>query len=300
MSLFRKKIVSVLLALSMVGTVSAFTAYADELDDTVGDGDYVVDDGNTGEYIPPADDTPVVDDPPVVDPPADDTGDYGDGTTTDTPDDYIPDDTPDDSYDDTGNQDSGIIDDTDYDTTDDDYYYEDDYYYDDSYYYEPEYSDYNYGMSFNDFERATDYSSAIVDTESPTVDMYNSNGSDMNTLSSNDWNDIKLNLGGASADGTGDFSFIKDNVSDKNSNISILFLIFGIVFVLTSVSLIVYLIVSEINSKKLQKSRAYANRSSSRSRRGHNSKNTDPYSIKRTRFTYDTEEIDITNYNDNF
>jgi hypothetical protein len=299
MSLFRKKIVSVLLALSMVGTVSAFTAYADELDDTVGDGDYVVDDGNTGEYIPPADDTPVVDDPPVVDPPADDTGDYGDGTTTDTPDDYIPDDTPDDSYDDTGNQDSGVIDDTDYDTTDDDYY-EDDYYYDDSYYYEPEYSDYNYGMSFNDFERATDYSSAIVDTESPTVDMYNSNGSDMNTLSSNDWNDIKLNLGGASADGTGDFSFIKDNVSDKNSNISILFLIFGIVFVLTSVSLIVYLIVSEINSKKLQKSRAYANRSSSRSRRGHNSKNTDPYSIKRTRFTYDTEEIDITNYNDNF
>lgn len=297
MSLFRKKFVSVLLALSMVGTASAFTAYADEFDDTVTDGDYVVDDGNTGEYIPPADDTPVVDDPPVVDPPvvdppivddppADDTGDYGDGTTTDTPDD---------SYDDTGDQNSGVVDDTDYDTNDD-YYYEDDYYYDDSYYYEPQYSDYNDGMSFNDFERATDYSSAIVDTESPTVDMYNSNGSDMNTLSSNDWNEIKLNLGGATTDGTGDFSFIKDNDSDKNSNKSILFLIFGIVFVLTSVSLIVYLIVSAINSRKLQKS--YANRSSSKRRR--NSNNIDPYATKRTKFTYDTGEIDITNYNDNF
>lgn len=293
MSLFRKRFVSVLLALSMVGAVSSFTAYADELDDTVGDGDYVVDDGNTGEYIPPADDTPIVDppaeEPPVVDPPADDTGDYGDGTT----DDYVPDD----SYDDTGNQDSGVVDDTDYDTTDDDYYYDDDdYYYDDSYYYEPQYSDYNYGMSFNDFERATDYSSAIVDTESPTVDMYNSNGSETHTLSTNDWNEIKLNLGGASADGTGDFSFIKDNDSDKNSNKSILFLIFGIVFVLTSVSLVVYLIASTINNRKLQKSMAYTNRSSRR----HNSKKKDPYATKRTKFTYDTEEIDITNYNDNF
>ncbi|MEE1281620.1 MAG: hypothetical protein UHK60_05115 [Acutalibacteraceae bacterium] len=295
MSLFRKRFVSVLLALSMVGAVSSFTAYADELDDTVTNDDYVADDGNTGEYIPPAD--PPVVDSPVVDPPADDTGDYGDGTTTDTPDDYIPDDTPDDSYDDTGNQNSGSVDDTDYDdTTDDDYYYENDYYYDDSYYYEPQYSDYNYGMSFNDFERATDYSSAIVDPEAPTVDMYNSNGSDAYTLSSNDWNEIKLNLGGTSSDGTGDFSFIKDNDSDKNSNISILFLIFGIVFVLTSVSLIVYLIASAINSRKLQKS--YANRGSSKRR--HNSKNTDPYATKRTKFIYDTGEIDITNYNDNF
>lgn len=297
MSLFRKRFVSVLLALSVLGTASAFTAYADELDDTVGDGDYVVDDGNTGEYIPPADtpvvdDTPAVDDTPVVDtPPADDTGDYGDGTTTDTPD-YIPDDTPDDSYDDTGDQDSGY-DDTDYGTSDD---YYDDYYYDD--YYEPQYSDYNYGMSFDDFERATDYSSAIVDPEAPTVDMYNSNGSDKYVLSSNDWNEIKLNLGGASADGTGDFSFIKDNVSNENSNKSILFLIFGIIFVLTSVSLIVYLIASAINSRKLKKAKVYSSNGSSKRR--HNSKNTDPYATKRTRFTYDTGEIDITNYKDNF
>ena len=61
-----------------------FTVYADELDGTVTDGDYVVDDSNTGDYTPPAD-TPVVDTPVVDDVPADDTGDYSDNTTTDTP-----------------------------------------------------------------------------------------------------------------------------------------------------------------------------------------------------------------------
>lgn len=294
MSFFKKRFVSVLLALSMIGTASAFTAYADELDGTVTDGDYVVDDSNTGNYTPPAD-TPVVDDTPIVDTPADDTGDYGDGTVTDTPN-Y----TPDDSYSDTGSQDGNVTSDNiDYGTTDDYNTGYDDYYTDSGYvdYYEPQYNN-NYGMSFDEFERATDYSSAIVDTETPTVDMYNSNGSNMNTLSSNDWNDIKLNLGETSADGTGDFSFIKDNNSEQNSNKSILFLIFGIVFVLGSVSLIIYLIVSSINSRKLQKLGVYADVSSNKRRC--NFKNIDPHATKRTKFTYDTGEIDITNYKDKF
>ena len=301
MSVFRKRFVSVLLALSMIGTVSAFTVYADELDGTVTDGDYVVDDSNTSDYTPPADtpveDTPVVDTPVVDDVPADDTGNYSDDTTTDTPDYSY-----DDSYSDTGSQDNYVTDDTiDYGT---DSGYQD-YYTDDSYveYYEPQYDDYayDYGMSFEEFERATDYSSAIVDTESPTVDMYNSNGSDTETLSSEDWNDIKLNLGETSADGTGDFSFIKDNTSDENSNKSILFLIFGIIFVLASVSLIVYMIVSAIRSRKLEKSGAYSGYyDSNASRRKHTSKRVDPHATKRTKFTYDTGEIDITKYNDEF
>lgn len=284
MSFFRKKFISILLALSMIGTASAFTVYADEFDDTVTD-DYVSDDSNIGDYTPPVEDPPVeippVETPPVETPPV-----------VETPDDNIGDDTPDYIPDDTGNQNSGVTDDT-----NDDYYYEDDYYSDDyyyDYYYEPQYSDYNYGMSFDDFERATDYSSAIVDTETPTVDMYNSNGSDTVTLSSADWNDIKLNLGGASADGTGDFSFIKDNDSEENSNASILFLIFGIIFVLSSIALIVYLIATTVRSRKLEKAGVYHRGRNNSSRRA------DPHATRRTRYEYNTTEIDINKYRDNY
>lgn len=294
MSVFRKRFISVLFVLSMIGTVSNLTVYADELDGTVNDDDYTVDDNNTGDYTPPAD-TPAVDDVP-----ADDTDDYqGSDNTTDIP---TPDYTPDDS----GDQNDFVDDNVDYSAdsgynTDYDNSYTDNGYVD---YYEPQY-DYSYddGMSFEEFERATDYSSATVDVESPTIDMYNSNGSDTNTLSNEDWNDIKLNLGETSADGTGDFSFIKDNTSDKNSNKSILFLIFGIVFVLGSVSLIVYLILSAIRSRKLKKSGVYGDyysNSIDNSRRNHSFKNTDPHATRRTKFNYDTDEIDITNYNDNF
>jgi hypothetical protein len=149
-------------------------------------------------------------------------------------------------------------------------------------------------MSFDDFERATDYSSAIVDTETPTVDMYNSNGSDTVTLSSADWNDIKLNLGGASADGTGDFSFIKDNDSEENSNASILFLIFGIIFVLSSIALIVYLIATTVRSRKLEKAGVYHRGRNNSSRRA------DPHATRRTRYEYNTTEIDINKYRDNY
>lgn len=298
MSVFRKKFISVLFALSMIGTVSNLTVYADELDGTVTDDDYIVDDGNTGDYIPP-DDTPAVDDVP-----ADDTNDYPNSdNTTDTP---TPDYTPDDSYSDTGNQDDFVDDNIDYSadsgySTGYDNSYTDNSYVD---YYEPQY-DYSYddGMSFEEFERATDYSSATVNAESPTIDMYNSNGSDTNTLSNEDWNDIKLNLGETSADGTGDFSFIKNNTSDENSNKSILFLIFGIVFVLSSVSLIAYLVLSAIRSRKLKKSGVYSNYYSNytdNSRRNHIFKNIDSHATRRTKFNYDTDEIDITNYNDNF
>lgn len=282
MSVLRKRMISILLAFSMIGTASAFTVYADELEDT-GNNDYVVDDGNTGEYIPPAEEIP------PVEVPDDNTGDYGDGTNTE-----IPDDSYDDTGSDTGN--SSSDDNSDYSAddsyddsyTDDDYYYEPDYSYDYNYDYNYDYS-YDYGMTFEEFERATDYGSAIVNPESPTVDMYNSNGSDKGTLNAEDWNEIKLNLGETAVDDAGDFSFIKDNDSDKNSNFSILFLIFGVLFLLLSVSIIIYLIATAVRSKNLKKASA-----------GRRVTRIDPYETKRTRFNYDTAEIDITNYNDNF
>ncbi len=273
MSIFRKKLISVLLAISMVGAFSAVTVYADELDSTITDNDYTTDDGNTGE-IPPVE-------PPAID---------------DTPsEDIIPDDSNSDSYDDSGNssstniQDNNNFDDSDnidYGTSDDQYVYDDTY---SSDYSDQSYQNYDSGMSFDEFERATDYS-ATIDTESPTVDMYNSNGSDNDTLSSSDWNDIRLNLGESPAGGVGDFSFIKDNNSDENSNFSILFLIFGIIFVVASIILIIYLISSSVKSKKLAKADVYTRDKKRTSSRDNN----------RTRFNYDTSEIDISNYNDNF
>ncbi|MEE0059777.1 MAG: hypothetical protein UE295_02995 [Acutalibacteraceae bacterium] len=289
MSIFSKKLVSALLAVSMIGAFSAVTVYADELDTPVTDNDYTTDNGNTGE-IPPAppviEDVPpveVVPDEPYQDPDngsVDDSGDSGNSSNTDIPDEGTNSDVGDGSYD----SDYG----TDYDTNDD-YYYS----YDDTYYSDYRYSNYDYyGMSFDDFERATDYS-ATVDTDTPMVDMYNSNGSDKVTLSSEDWNDIKLNFDKTSVGDVSDFSFIKDNTSEENSNLSILFLIFGIVFVATSFMLMIYLISTSIRSRKLAKVDVYnVNKKNKRSNNNGHS--------QRTKFTYDTSEIDISEYNDNF
>lgn len=59
-----------------------------------------------------------------------------------------------------------------------------------------------------------------------------------------------------SLNGTGDFSFIKDNDSKEDSNFSVLFLIFGIVFVAVSVTLVFYMIISSVRRRKRVKAAA--------------------------------------------
>ncbi len=109
---------------------------------------------------------------------------------------------------------------------------------------------YNPGMSFEEFEMATDYQSATAVVDK-TVDMYNSNGSiKEQNLSKKDWQEISLSFDKGSANGTGDFSFIKNNNSDQDSNFSILFLIVGILFILTAVSIVLHMIISSARRKK--------------------------------------------------
>ena len=115
---------------------------------------------------------------------------------------------------------------------------------------------YNPGMTFEEFEKATDYQYATVSPDK-VVDMYNSNGStSAQTLSAKDWQDISLNFDNRSLNGTGDFSFIKDNDSKEDSNFSVLFLIFGIVFVAVSVTLVFYMIISSVRRRKRVKAAA--------------------------------------------
>ncbi len=169
-----------------------------------------------------------------------------------------------------------------------------------------EQSIYDPGMSFNEFEQATDYQSATASTEN-TVGMYNSNGSDNATLDSNDWNDLQLDLSKVSSDGTGDFSFIKNNNSDKDSNMTMLLFVFGIIFVAGSLLLMTYIVVSGIKGRKLpaaggscrRKSGAAKGRAAVRSKAGSDKR------VKRTPYVYDsskaqTEQIDISQYSDNF
>lgn len=263
----KAKILSVVLTLAIAGSLSMVSAVAVGEDELTGDNNIVTDQ--------PVVDTPVVDEPdyvdpgysepsydePVVDTPVVDTP-VVDTPVVDEPD-YVEPDYSNPSYDDPNNNTGDYSDDYSDDTTDD--YYSDDsdnqINYDADYYHN--YYDQGYdnsfqsqeiydenGNSYNDFERATDYNSASVDTDN-VVDMYNSNGSDDNTLTSDDWAEIKLNLGTNSAKGTGDFSFIKDNKSEQDSNLSVLLLIFGIVFVVSSVAMLVYLFVSSKKYKKL-------------------------------------------------
>ena len=169
-----------------------------------------------------------------------------------------------------------------------------------------EQSIYDPGMSFNEFEQATDYQSATASTEN-TVGMYNSNGSDNATLDSNDWNDLQLDLSKVSSDGTGDFSFIKNNNSDKDSNMTMLLFVFGVIFVAGSLLLMTYVVVSGIKGRNLptaggscrRKSGAAKGRAAVRSKAGSDKR------VKRTPYVYDsskaqTEQIDISQYSDNF
>jgi len=112
---------------------------------------------------------------------------------------------------------------------------------------------YNPGMTFEEFEKATDYQSATVSMDK-AVDMYTSNGSiKEQNLSKKDWQDISLSFDKSGANGTGDFSFIKDNNSDKDSNLSIMFLIVGVLLIVIAVSIVLYMIVSVAKRRKHNK-----------------------------------------------
>lgn len=169
-----------------------------------------------------------------------------------------------------------------------------------------EQSIYDPGISFNEFEQATDYQSATASTEN-TVGMYNSNGSDNATLDSNDWNDLQLDLSKVSSDGTGDFSFIKNNNSDKDSNMTMLLFVFGVIFVVGSLLLMTYVVVSGIKGRKLPAAGGSCRRKSgaAKGRAAARSKSSSDKRVKRTPYVYDsskaqTEQIDISKYYDNF
>lgn len=305
----KRKTICVLTAIAMLGSVATLTVFAEPTD--AGDVpavDVPVDD--TPAVDVPVDDTPSVDipvdDTPVEDIPVQDDVNTDDGGSSSGG--YIPDNNTD------SNTGSDVTDNSNTDVN-----YDADYYYDmynngdyGTVYEEPQVTyDYDPGMTFDEFERATDYQSATADTES-MVDMYNSNGSDSVTLSESDWADISLNLDKASADGTDDFSFIKDNNSDKDSNVSVLFLIFGIIFVASALTMITYLIVSGVRNRRLANDTDTNKTSGKRGKGKHHyasHSNADNHSTdnrythhetERTRFNYDTAEIDISSYDDEY
>ena len=113
---------------------------------------------------------------------------------------------------------------------------------------------YDPGMTFEEFEKATDYQSATVSMDN-TVDMYTSNGSiKEQNLSKKDWQEISLSFDKGGANGTGDFSFIKDNNSDRDSNLSVMFLIVGVLLIVIAVFIVLYMIVSAAKRRKRSRS----------------------------------------------
>ncbi|MCI6008067.1 hypothetical protein ACTQ3M_02895 [Oscillospiraceae bacterium LCP25S3_E10] len=316
---FKNKIAAAFLAVAMICSFTAITAYADPGDsgevvvvpgdggdNTGGDtpGDNTGGD-NTGGDIPSSDNTGG--DNTGGDTPGDNTG--GDNTGGDNSGDNTDNNTPPDDNNDYNN--GGDTGDNSGSGTDYDYnYYNnfDNQGYDSSANSIPqEQSIYDPGMSFNEFEQATDYQSATASTEK-TVDMYNSNGSDNTTLDANDWKDLELNLSKVSSDGTGDFSFIKNNNSDKDSNMTMLLFIFGIIFVVGSLALMAYIVISGVKGRKLpaaggryykKSGTAKGKAATAKSKAGSDKR------VKRTPYVYDsskaqTEQIDISQYSDNF
>lgn len=284
----KNKALVLFLAMSIVGSASIFTAYA-EPETYVGESDVTVDPGDSGDVTidtPPEAEDPVTPDTPVT-PPADtpqnpsaidtpsysDTPSYEDNNSSYTPD-----------VDNDINQDnsSQINYDADYynNMYNSGYYDSNETYYDNSWVAEDTYDP---NMSFDEFERATDYQSATAATVT-AVDMYNSNGSTSNTLSKDDWAEITLNFDETSVNSSDDFSFIKDNDTSFDSNLSIFLLILGIVFVAGSLALITYMVISKIRRNKVS-----SHTSSDKNRQ-----------TKSTNFLYDTTEIDVSQYADKY
>ena len=263
------KLTSLILTFMMVCSVATFSVYADPDDNTISYNDNTVSDGGGDNpivvdpepyssvvdpepYVPPVVDpepTPSYNDNPISVPDSS----YDDGQNNDNPE-------PPYSYDD-GNSQQEIPP----NNPEPNINYDADYYnnmyggnvidYDINSDFNDDYQNaivdnYNPGMSFEEFEMATDYQSATAVVDK-TVDMYNSNGSiKEQNLSKKDWQEISLSFDKGNANGTGDFSFIKNNNSDQDSNFSILFLIVGILFILTAVSIILYMIISSARRKK--------------------------------------------------
>lgn len=288
----KNKALVLFLAMSIVGSASIFTVYA-EPEIYAGESEVVVDPGNGSDVTI---DTPVVEDPVTPDisdtpvtPPADtpqepnvsDTPSYNDTPSyEDNDSSYTPD------VNDNINQDSSsqINYDANYynDMYNNGYYDSNETYYDNSWVVEDTYDP---NMSFDEFEKATDYESATAATVN-TVDMYNSNGSTSNTLSKDDWAEITLNFDETSVNSSDDFSFIKDNDTNFDSNLSILLLVLGIVLVAGSLSLITYMIVS-----KVRRSKTFSHT--------YTSSNTN-HQTEQTNFVYDTTEIDVSQYADKY
>ncbi|MEE1055925.1 MAG: hypothetical protein UH239_01575 [Acutalibacteraceae bacterium] len=288
----KNKALVLFLAMSIVGSASIFTVYA-EPEIYAGESEVVVDPGNDSDVTI---DTPVVEDPLTPDisdtpvtPPADtpqepnvsDTPSYNDTPSyEDNDSSYTPD------VNDNINQDSSsqINYDANYynDMYNNGYYDSNETYYDNSWVVEDTYDP---NMSFDEFEKATDYESATAATVN-TVDMYNSNGSTSNTLSKDDWAEITLNFDETSVNSSDDFSFIKDNDTNFDSNLSILLLVLGIVLVAGSLSLITYMIVS-----KVRRSKTFSHT--------YTSLNTN-HQTEQTNFVYDTTEIDVSQYADKY
>lgn len=288
----KRKALVLFLTISMVGSISIPTVYA-EPEVNEGNSEVIVSPGDNNDVTidtPPADDNVTPDIPPdtPVTPPADPPQEPGVSdipSTDDTPsyDDNTSDYTPDNENNSTSQDSSSQINyDTDYynDMYNNGYYDSNNTYYDDSWMMEDTYDP---NMSFDEFERATDYESATAATMN-AVDMYNSNGSSSDTLSKDDWAEITLNFDETAVNSSDDFSFIKNNDATFDSNLSILLLILGILFVAVSLSIITYMIINKL--------RRYKTPSPSSLGKSHQT--------KRTKFIYDTTEIDVSQYADKY
>ena len=257
-----KKLIVLALSVITVCSSAVLTVYADPDDVTTSYNDTTVSDGGTSE-IPPVEPEPYV--PPVVDP----------VPSVVEPEPYSYDDTPSipdtPSYDDGQNYTSEL---QPYDNPQEipqenpEPNYDADYYnnmyggnvisYDMNTEFNDDYQNaivdnYNPGMTFDQFEMATDYQSATVSVDK-TVDMFTSNGSiNQQNLSKKDWQEISLSFDKGNMDTSGDFSFIKNNTSDKDSNLSILFLIVGILFICTAVFIVLYMIISSARRTSKEK-----------------------------------------------
>lgn len=288
----KKKILMLFLAMSMIGSVSVFTVYA-EPETYAGESEVVIEPGDGSDTTvdtPPAVEDPVTPDTPETPatPPADtpqepdvsDTPSYnGTPSYEDNNSSYTPDVDSNNTEQDSNSQ-------INYDANYYNYMYNNGYYdsnetyYDDSWVSEDTYDP---NMSFDEFEKATDYESAIAATANK-VDMYNSNGSTSDTLSKDDWAEITLNFDETSVNSSDDFSFIKDNESQFDSNLSILLLVLGIIFIAGSLSLITYMIISKVRKSKTTP-HTFLNKN---------------HQTERTKFIYDTTEIDVSQYADKY
>src|SRR5574344_403124 len=114
-------------------------------------------------------------------------------------------------------------------------------------------SEYNFGSSAAVDHDGNPYGATMpTNFEQPTSDpnIYKVASSvDGSTLSSDEWK-IALNADQMSADGTGDFSFIKDNDAAGDQNGSIWFLVGGIICFVAAFAIVLFVILSYVRKRK--------------------------------------------------